>query len=382
MGRWTDRLIPSARTWLLEKACPPIRYRLLSEVEHRPEADPDVRQARQDVYAYKPAQTIANARSDDGTWFQSLLHFEPMNLPRKRGPGTLFQYHALVEYGWDRDHPIVWSTAKLLQGLLWEDPTMDLRELNGWLGGDPKVEVWLRAELARRALALLLRSGFQEDAGVRRKAAAYLESVRAFWTAPDVDGRLFVGETERNVGTEDEPELQTLRLIDPEAPVPDRHLLMIFGFDPELRERGREALEAICDWMFRNPPVPSGIEIGGKLFEREEALSIRGLDRADFERDKLVGRLLQDLELLARCGVLERSPRAVELLAWLTSLQDEEGVVRADEVIEKVVNPTDYPYFPLEDNWRGKHKKFTDTTFRLHLIAAILDQREAETARV
>ncbi|MEZ6197923.1 MAG: hypothetical protein R3F20_19715 [Planctomycetota bacterium] len=375
MGDWSDRMKGDPGAWLLEKACPPIRYRYLTEVVGRPADDVDVKSAEQEVYAYKPAQTIVGARSDDGTWFGSLLGFEAMNLPRKKGPGTVPQYRALIEYGWGKDHPIIWSTSDLLQGLLWEDPGLDLRELNGYLVGDPAVEAWLRKRLSRVALTLLVRSGFHEDPGVKRKKAEYYAELEAFYQG-DVHAKIYVGETTRTVETDDGEIEQRCALFDPQAPLPSQDLMTFLAFDPDARTKHSGLLEAIADYLFAHAaPEFELTEIGGKTFEKERDLEIRSLDRKDYEDRKLVGRLLQDLELLARCGVLTRSPKAVALVEWLVAQQDEEGVVRADDWIEKVVNRLDYGYFPLEDNWRGKHKKFTDLTFRLMLILRLLDDR-------
>ena len=45
-----------------------------------------------------------------------------------------------------------------------------------------------------------------------------------------------------------------------------------------------------------------------------------------------------------------------------------------EKEIEKSVSRSQYHYFPLEDSWRGKHKRFTDVTFRMVLILKILDK--------
>jgi hypothetical protein len=379
MGRWLDRVKGNPAAWLMDKACPPIRYRYFTEIEGRPADDFDVTAVRQEVYAYKPAQTIAGARHDDGTWFGSLLGFEAMNLNRKKGPGTVPQYLALVEYGWGKDHPIIWSTSELLQGLMWEDPSIDLCELNGYLGGDPAVEAWLRKRLSRIALTLLIRSGFADDPGVKRKKAEYLQELIDFYQG-DIHAKLYTGETTREVETDDEPRIETCTIYDPEAPIPSNYLLTMLAFDEELRE-GPEAqamLENLGAYLFEHPtPEIEITNVAGKTFEKEVDLQIRNLEQADFAERKLVGRLLQDLELLARCGLLTSSAKAVSLLEWVIDMQDDEGVVRAEDHIEKVVNRLDYGFFPLEDNWRGRHKKFTDVTFRLNLILSLLDRAES-----
>lgn len=375
MGSWLDRQKADPIPWLMDKACPPIRFRIQTEIQGLPMDDVDVAATRNETYNYKPPYTISTSQSDDGTWFTSLAGFETLNLNRKKGPGTLSQYRALVEYGWGTDHPIVWRTSELLQGLLWQDPGVDLCELKGYCGGDPAVEAYLRRMLSQQALALLARSNFHDDIGVKRKTAELLDELDAFYQG-DVHSKVYVGELTREKETEDGPVEEVCAVISPEAFRPEHWLFLLFGHNPVLKEdeRAQDILSRIVSYMFSAPhPEVEVVEVGGKVFDRFMEFTIRNMDQDDYVREKLVGRLLQELELLARAGVLETVPKAVGLLEWLLSLQDEDGVIRAEEYIEKAGHRLDYPYFPLEDNWRGKHKKFTDVTFRVLLILAILD---------
>lgn len=376
MGRWTQRLKKDPTSWLLDKSCPPIRYRTMTEITGLPESDIDVTRVRNECYNYKPAHTISTLQSDEGTWFNSHVGFEATNVPRRRGPGTASQYHALIEYGWRTDHPIVHRTAELFQQLLWEDPTVDLLELKGYCGGDPAVESYLRRHLSWRALALLSRSGFSEEPGVQRKTRDLIGILDKFYDG-DFVARLAPSKLIRKKETDEGPVDEECTVMTTEVPIPDHVLWLILAHNNEFRTSpvGKKLIERLTDHIleYPAPPVPV-VEVAGKVFDRDMDLSIRTLGIEDYKNRKLVGRLLQELEILARCGVLERSPKAIELLEWLIGLQDDEGVVRADEFIEKHVHRIDYPYFPLEDNWRGKHKKFTDLTFRLFLILTIMDR--------
>ncbi|MFT7616547.1 MAG: hypothetical protein ACI97A_000171 [Planctomycetota bacterium] len=375
MGSWLERQKNDPIPWLMEKACPPIKFRIQTEIMGLPGDDVDVAATRNETYNYKPPYSISTSQSDDGTWFTSLAGFDHLNLNRKRGPGTLFQYRSLVEYGWGTDHPIVWRTSELLQGLMWQDPSVDLCELKGYCGGDPAVEAYIRRMLAQRALALLARSNFADDIGVKRKTAEVLDALDAFYQG-DVHSKIYTGELIREIETDDGPQDETCAVISPDAFRPEYWIFMLFGRNPALKDdpRAKDVLRRIVDYMFSNPiPEVEVLEVGGKVFDRFAEFSIRNLEQEDFEEKKLVGRLLQELEFLARTGVLEDIPKAKAMLEWLMSLQDDEGVVRAEEFIEKAGHRLDYSYFPLEDNWRGKHKKFTDVTFRLLLILSILD---------
>ena len=59
MGKWLDRQTADPTPWLMDKACPAIRLRLLTEIGDRPLDDPDVVLLREEAYNYKPAYTIA-----------------------------------------------------------------------------------------------------------------------------------------------------------------------------------------------------------------------------------------------------------------------------------------------------------------------------------
>ena len=379
MGQWLKRLRKDPTDWLLEKSCPPIRYRLLTEIKKLGESDHDVSVARKEAYTYKPAQDISTRQSDDGTWFSSHLGFESLNVQRKRGPGMAAQYHALIEYGWTKDHPIIWRTSERLQALLWEDKNIDLLEQKGYCGGDPAVEQYLRRNLSWRALGLLSRGGFNDEAGVQRKSVEIVNTLDAFYSG-DVESKLVVGTRTRPKETDEGIVDEVCTVLTCKAPLLDHALMLFFAWNEAARrsDAGRRVLARIVDYLFSRPPAPVPVvEVGGKVFDCDMDLLIRSLDRKDFEEGKQVGRLLQELEVLARCGLLLEVPKAVALLDWLIGLVDDEGVVRADEWIEKHSHRVDYPYFPLEDNWRGKHKKFTDLTFRLMLVLSILDDQAA-----
>ena len=83
------------------------------------------------------------------------------------------------------------------------------------------------------------------------------------------------------------------------------------------------------------------------------------------------------LHPLARTNTLLENEKARSLLEWVVSLKQQDGVLRPGPEIEKAITPSQYHYFPLEESWRGKHKKFTDVTFRTLLILTLLDRAEA-----
>ena len=383
MGKWLDRLPADPTDWLIEKACAPIRYRLFTEVQGRPEDDADVTLARDETYNYKPALTIAGAQNQEGLWFDSFDHFEAMNLNRKRGPATLHQLHALLEYGWGKDHPIVWRTSELLQALLWEDPGVDLRELKGYCGADPAPEMYFRKLLSWRAFALLLRGGFGDDPGVRHKAAERLGELFECYGEKNLEGvrqAAECGEHTRMIEVDGDEVPEVCLVVAAGIPLPDYSTLMFLAHDPQslADPRGAAIAERLVEYLMARPvPTAQVVKVADKVLDRPIDFLLPAFDRETCGERKLLGRLLRDLELLARLGVLSRVPDAVSHLEWMISCADEDGVIRDDSIIDKAVNRLDYPYFPLEENWRGKHKKYTDVTFRVLMILSLLDGAES-----
>jgi hypothetical protein len=153
-------------------------------------------------------------------------------------------------------------------------------------------------------------------------------------------------------------------------------LFYLMAFHPlfTAEERGRAVVRRVVAHLMKGDTLQHRIrEVEGKRYLKLSDLSLGYLDREQYAEGN-VGYLLHDLELMARVGVLPELPKAMDLLEWLLSTQDEEGIFRLDNEIVKHVTRSQYHYFPLEDSWRGRHKKFTDVAFRLLLILKTLDR--------
>lgn len=383
---WLDRVLErkSPEPWLMEKACPPIRYRLWTEVLGRPPQDPEARRALDECLSYKPPVTILRQQDFQGTWRNKVLDFEAPNPARNRGPGLVNQYLALVEYGWDSEHPALHASGELLERYLIRDRGVDLFELKGYAGSNKKVDAAIREELSFIALGLLSRAGYAEKASVVTRAEELRDLLLATFDedgAADLfDGVVEVTETVRTPEGEVE-QMHRFRRLRPEARCPDMFTYYALAFHPLFHEGpGLEAARRITRHLMRGDEIPERVrEVEGKRFLFQRDLNIGWCERVFFEEGS-IGYLLHDLELLARCGVLEEHPRAVELLEWLLSgheVDGEEGMIRLEEATGKPTRPSRslYHYFPLEDSWRGKHKKYTDVTFRTLAILACLDAR-------
>jgi hypothetical protein len=78
-----------------------------------------------------------------------------------------------------------------------------------------------------------------------------------------------------------------------------------------------------------------------------------------------IGFLLRDVDLLARLGALIGTPKAEALLGEILEGMDAEGAFRRDPWIDDAGDRSLYPWFPLEESRRGKHKRYTDVALRI-----------------
>jgi len=68
MTDWKSSLRSDPMPWLLETACAPIRYRVLTELLERGRDDPDVQKVRQEIMTHSPAVRLQRTQRKDGTW--------------------------------------------------------------------------------------------------------------------------------------------------------------------------------------------------------------------------------------------------------------------------------------------------------------------------
>lgn len=371
MASWLDRLKTQPLDWLREKSCPPVLARVLTEVFDRPSDDPEVAKARNGAFNYKNAVTISRNQQETGTWLNKVLEFEVPNNSRNRGPGMVNQFLALVEYGWDPTHPIIHSSAGRMLRYVVEDMTADLFEMKGYAGTNKDATREILQTLAVISAASLSRAGYGDEPSVVAVAERVLGELGEQYPTggePDLfDGQIEIAEESKDDGI--------YRVVKPGHHIPDMFLFYLMAWHPVFHTDGaRVVVKRVVDHMMKGDEIALRLrEAAGKRYIKLVDLHISQWGRDEFA-DKRLGFLLHDLELLARTGTLTRSDKAVELLDWVVSLQEDDGVWRVDDHIEKAVSRSQYHYFPLEESWRGKHKKYTDVTFRVLLILRLLDR--------
>jgi len=370
MASWLDRLNTLPIDWMREKACPPLLHRMLTEILDRPADDPEVSKVRNDSFNYKNAVAISRSQQETGTWLDKILEFEAPNNSRKRGPGMVNQFLSLVEYGWDETHPIIHCSADRLLRYVMEDTNADLFELKGYAGTNEDATGAILRALSVMAAACRTRAGYGGDPATVAVAERVLADLDQQYPAAG-DPDLYEGTVEID---EESKEDGIYRVIKRGHHTPDMFLYYLMAWHPVFQEEAAKPIVArVTDHLMKGDEIALRLrEVSGKRWIKLVDLHISQWGQEEFS-DKKLGFLLHDLELLARTGTLTRSEKAVALLEWVIGLQGDDGVFRVDDHIEKTVSRSQYHYFPLEESWRGKHKKYTDVTFRVLLILKTLD---------
>jgi hypothetical protein len=220
----------------------------------------------------------------------------------------------------------------------------------------------------------LARAGRADDPRVASVGEATLDLLEKQYADPE-NPPVYADVVEIDEG---EVKVPYRRLNDGAVPI-DHFTLYLLAYwpgaksNPRARKVTSQAVRHLFDGRHETPKLL--IESEGKRLVRLRVPHIADWTKERYA-DRRLGFLLHDLELLARTGTLTQHPKAVELLEWVLSLVDGDGVLHADTAIEKFCTRSIYHYFPLEDSWRGKHKKYTDATFRLALILRLLDRLE------
>ena len=367
MGTWLDRLPEGTGPWLLANAAPPIRWRWLTEIVGLPDAHPDVVAARRALHDFPPSEKVLAAQDPEGTWRRKLATFEPPNPSRRKGPGMISEFLFLVERGFSADHPSALPVVERLLTDLVPSCRADLHEFTGVVGHAPGGDVEVRDLLFRLALAALTRAGLGDDPRVAPHADLWIERLIAqeLGSKPPVD----------TVGEETDESGGVWAILAPGSIPLDHVTLDILAWSPRVRAhpKGAALRRRVVDRLFAWSASPQW-----RLRARGKPLCDLRLPRiVDWTPARFaeggIAFLLRDLDLLARLGRLTDLPKALGLLEEILGGMDPDGAFRRDAWIEKHETPSLYPWFPLEESWRGKHKRYTDVTLRTAGILKTLD---------
>lgn len=360
MTDWKSSLRSNPIPWLLDTACAPIRFRVLTELLDRGRDDPDVQQARQDVLTYPPALKIQRLQRKDGTW-KGQLHAGD---PRKFESCVENELTQLYELAWNRDTKPIKLAAKTLRAYMTQKKDLNFYEFAKVVKADEAGEGYYRWFLRILALGLLIRGGYVDE----RSRLAVLEILDL--TAGFVDNPVSRNPTEE-IGA-------ALPLIRREAwnrgyPFfTDLYTLRILAFSPWLLdgELAKMRLKKIVDYLLSKTyqdlaPGLGLVRTTKGTFPKNHGVRVQSVDF--YQKAGHLDELLTHLELFARLGLINRYPLLMSQLDWLQSLQGKDGKWNPPT---KLINDSSRwtTLMRVEKDWRSPARKEADLTFRMLLI--------------
>lgn len=360
MTDWKSTLRSDPTPWLLENACAPIRYRVLTELLDRPKDDPDVQKVRLEIAAYPPALKLQRLQRKDGTWGGHVHAGDP----RKLEPSLENGLSLLYEMAWSREAKPVKQAAATLRSFLTAKKDLKFFEFAKLVKADEKRERYYRWYLRILALGLLVRGGYADD----RSRVAVLELLDlASGFVDDPVSRHPVEE----IGAS-HPLIRAGAWKRDYLFLPDLHLMRVFAFSPWLLdgELAKMRLKKISDYVMsdtyqRLAPDLGLVRTAKGSFVKGGGLRIRPLEY--YQKHAALDELLVNMELFARMGLLNRYPQFMSHLEWWHAQQGKEG---RWNLASKLLNESSRwtALLRIERDWRSPARKEADLTFRVLLM--------------
>jgi hypothetical protein len=361
MTDWKSALRADPTPWLLDNACPVIKYRMLREVLSVPAEDPRVIAARKDAMAYAPAAKLLRSQREDGSWGGTIHAGDG----RKPAASTELSLSILYEMGHDRNSPAVKKSIKLLKSFLAQKRDLKLYEFQKQVKADLMRERYYRWFLRILAVGLIQQAGPETEGKVMETVLDLLDRVSSFVNDPisrhpmeKVGGR--VAMIRREVMKDGYPF------------IPDYYLTQVFAATPRLLDSDllKTKLKKIYDYVISDSYQSHEAAIG--LVKTARGSFTKGwgveLKPVDFYiKSGSMDYLLRMLESFARLGLVNRYPLLMGYLEWLIAQQEKDGRWNIPQ-----------KYFDsgslwarttrLETDWRSPVRASSDVTFRILLI--------------
>ncbi len=360
MTDWKSTLRSDPTIWLLETACPPIRYRVLTELLDRPKDDPLVVQTHREALAYGPALKLQRSQRKDGTWGGRIHAGDARKLEPSLENGLLLLY----EYGWGRDTKPVKAAAATLRSFLSARKDLKFHEFAKLVKADERRERYVRWLLRTLALGLLVRGGYQDE----RSRIGVLELLEL--TSGFVDSPISRNPTEE-IGAS-HPLFRAAAWKRDYLFIPDLYLSRVFAYSPWLLdgELAKMRLKKVYDYVLsetyqRLAPDLGLVRTAKGSIVKGHGLRLRPIDY--YQKHGSLDELLVHLELLARLGLINRYPQLIGHLEWIHAQQGKDGRWNLPgKLLAESSRWTSL--LRLEKDWRSPARKEADITFRMLLI--------------
>jgi len=360
MTDWKSALRSDPIPWLLETACAPIRYRVVTELLERGRDDLEVQKIRQEALAHPAALRLQRTQRKDGTWAGTIHAGDP----RRYQPSTENALSRLFEFGWNREVKAVRNASKTLRGFLTAKKDLKFFEFAKAVKADPRRERYYRWFLRILSLGLLIRAGYAEE----RSRLAVLELLDL--TAGFVDDPV-----SRNPVEEIGASLPLIRAAGYRQGyvfIPDIHIFNVFAQSPWLLqgELAKMRLKKISDYIVSPTYQELAPELGlvrtsKGAFAKSGGISLHPVEY--YQKHGHLDELLVHMEAFSRLGLINRYPLLMSHLEWLQSQQGKNG---RWNVSTKLISESSRwtNLLRIEKDWRSPARKEADLTFRMLLI--------------
>jgi hypothetical protein len=348
------------RSWLLQHACPAIRFRTLTEIF--PGSDPAVAESwRGELETVASGRQVVKKQKDSGVWGGNFLGVSPNKASWIKDVGTYHQYLRLVELGWSRESRALKIGSRLLFRLLSRDPDPKLLfEYSKFDAAEPGTEPWIREAIREAAAAALARSGFGDDPRVRGAAHVAANQISTF-----LRSELAAQPLVKSGST---------WILNPLATPPSIFSVALLAHLPAIQRERAGLVERLGAYLAQAAgKKPFGIACGKKVLKQTFVLLGDPIKVSAAGQAEDLPFALHWMELLARLGALRHSTSAPKVWARLAKDCDEQGVWRPRNLrsLPKRVLPWAYHSFPLEGDTKTAEARQTDVTFRMALIARL-----------
>jgi len=361
MTDWKSSLRADPTSWLLETACPPIRYRVLTEILGVPADDPKVIAARKEAHAYPPALRLMRLQRGDGSWAGTLHAGDT----RKPNPSTELYLSMLYEHGFDRSTPPVKKALRLLKTYLTQRRDLKLYEFQRQVKADILRERYYRWLLKILALGLVQRAGSESEGRIVEMAIDLLQRVSAFVNDP-----ISRNPVERPGTRQALIRREVMR--DGYPFIPDVHVTRVFAATPRmldsdlLKTRLKKTYDYVISENYQNLGASIGLmKTARGAFVKGGGIELRPVEH--YTRTGTLDHLMLTLESFARLGLVNRYPLLMGYLEWFLNLQEKDGRWTLQQkhfdsgsVWSRLMR--------LEKDWRSPARASADMTFRILLI--------------
>lgn len=360
MTDWRSSLRTDPTPWLLEEACPPIRYRVLTELLDRGSDDPDVQSTKQEIQNYAPAAKLQRTLRKDGTWGGRLLAGDAKKWELSLENGLT----ALLEMGWNRDMKTVRLAAATLRPYLTQRKDVKFFEFAKIVKADERRERYYRWLIRIVALGLLIRSGYQEEKN-RMAVLDLLELCSGF-----VDDPVSRNPVEE-IGAS-HPLIRRAAWKRDYPFLPDFGVMRVFAYSPWLLdgELAKMRLKKISDYVLSEGYQTLAPDLGLVRTAKGSFVKGGGLRFRPVEfyvKNGGLDEMLVNLEIYARLGLVNRYPQLMSHLEWLQSQQQKDG--RWNLPAKLLDDKSRWSQtIRLEKDWRSPARKEADLTFRILLL--------------